>query len=148
MVIKVLGAIVGLLIVIAGGMLFLQDGAKQIGLVSLMLLIGSLFIGNLFWKPTPKENNITSSISNRLSAELIWIISGIGLFILLMGGINKYVSSDAEKQYEIAKSNGSTADTCVHASITAASYLQAHDEDNYRKWKSIEARECGDPIAR
>ena len=55
--------------------------------------------------------------------------------------IENQVALDAEKQYEIAKKNGSTMDAYVQAGMVAASYLQANDEENYKKWKDIESKE-------
>lgn len=59
-----------------------------------------------------------------------------------MQGIYNQVSSDAEKQYDIAKRSGSAIDACVHAGMVAAAYLQAKDESNYQRWKSTESNDC------
>jgi uncharacterized ion transporter superfamily protein YfcC len=55
-----------------------------------------------------------------------------------MQNIENQVAVDAEKQYEIAKSQGDLMQTYVQASLVAAAYLQAKDEVNYKKWKAIE----------
>jgi hypothetical protein len=55
-----------------------------------------------------------------------------------MQNIENQVAVDAEKQYEIAKSGGDKMQTYVQAGLVAASYLQAKDEVNYKKWKAIE----------
>lgn len=63
-----------------------------------------------------------------------------------MQKIEKQVALDAEKQYEIAKNQGDKMQIYVQASLVSAAYLQAKDEYNYQKWKSIEesaAREAG-----
>ena len=52
--------------------------------------------------------------------------------------IENQVALDAEKQYEIAKKNGSDMDAYTQASLVSAAYLQANDEVNYKKWKAIE----------
>lgn len=56
--------------------------------------------------------------------------------------VNKKVTSDAEKEYEIAKRQGDKMQICVQAGFVAASYLQAHDEEAYNKWKLTEAIDC------
>tara|TARA_R110001583_G_C5574165_1_gene402341 strand:- start:772 stop:1065 length:294 start_codon:yes stop_codon:yes gene_type:complete len=55
--------------------------------------------------------------------------------------IENQVAADAVKQYEIAKRNGSAMDAYVQASMVTAAYLQANDEENYKKWKKIEKEE-------
>ena len=52
--------------------------------------------------------------------------------------INKQVTRDVIKQYEIAKRSGTAMDRYVQAGLVAAVFLQAKDEANYRAWKSIE----------
>lgn len=52
--------------------------------------------------------------------------------------IENQVAEDAVKQYEIAKRSGDKVEIYTHASLVAASYLQAKDEENYKKWKEIE----------
>lgn len=58
-----------------------------------------------------------------------------------MKKIEKSIAIDAIKQYEIAKKNGSAMDAYVQAGVVAAAFLQANDEENYKKWKSIEKSE-------
>jgi RNA polymerase subunit RPABC4/transcription elongation factor Spt4 len=52
------------------------------------------------------------------------------------------VAQDAEKQYLIAKENGSAIDAYVQAGLVAAAYLQANDAENYKKWKAVEETEA------
>jgi hypothetical protein len=59
-----------------------------------------------------------------------------------MQQIERRVAADAVKQYEIAKRNGNPIDAYVHAGMVAAAYLQAKDEENYKKWKAIESAEA------
>ena len=59
-----------------------------------------------------------------------------------MGRIEKQVASDSEKQYKIAKKNGTPIDACVHAGMVAAAHLQAKNEPAYKKWKGIEKTDC------
>lgn len=56
--------------------------------------------------------------------------------------IEKRVALDAEKQYSIAKKNGSKMDAYIHAGLVAVAYLQVNDEKNYKKWKIIENKEA------
>ena len=56
--------------------------------------------------------------------------------------IENQVAEDAAKQYQIAKRNGSSMDAYIQAGLTAAAYLQANDEENYKKWKAIENKEA------
>ncbi len=55
--------------------------------------------------------------------------------------IQQQVAKDFEKQYFIAKRNGSAIDAYTQAMLVATSYLQANDEANYRKWKNIAQQE-------
>lgn len=99
----------------------------------------------------------TSQVQKR-SSGLIWFLvipvgAIIGLFSFLFPGtaekatqkrmddIYSQVSADAEQQYYIAKRNGSKIDAYVHAGFVAATYLQANDEANYKKWKEIERQD-------
>ena len=59
-----------------------------------------------------------------------------------MQKVENQVANDAVKQYEIAKKNGSAMDAYVQASMVAAAFLQAKDEENYKKWKEIEKKEA------
>lgn len=52
--------------------------------------------------------------------------------------INQTAANNAVKQYEIAERHGDKMQMYVQASICAATYLQAQDEENYKKWKEIE----------
>lgn len=56
--------------------------------------------------------------------------------------IENQVVADAVKQYKIAKENGSAMDAYVQAGIVAAAFLQAKDEENYKKWKKVEKEEA------
>lgn len=52
------------------------------------------------------------------------------------------VANDAIIQYGIAKRNGSAMDAYIQAGLVSASFLQAKDEKNYKKWKEIESQEA------
>lgn len=59
-----------------------------------------------------------------------------------MAKIENKVAEDAVKEYEIAKKNGSPMDAYNAASAVTAAYLQANDEEKYKKWKKIEEQEA------
>jgi len=59
-----------------------------------------------------------------------------------MQKIENQVAEDSVKQYEIAKRNGSAMEAYTYAGMVAAAYLQAKDEENYKKWKEIEKQEA------
>ena len=52
------------------------------------------------------------------------------------------VARDLEQQYDIAKRSGTAMDACTRAGAVAEMYLQAHDEENYKTWKRVQAKEC------
>lgn len=93
-----------------------------------------------------------------LKIGLIAIAVIAGIWFFLGGGIEQQaqqrvdqisnqVALDAEKQYDIVVNNNGTAiEKYTQASLVAAAYLQAKDEENYKKWKEIEkthAKEAG-----
>jgi hypothetical protein len=59
-----------------------------------------------------------------------------------MGKVENMVAEDAVKQYEIAKRQGDKMQIYVQASMVSAAYLQANDEENYKKWKEIEKQDA------
>ena len=69
------------------------------------------------------------------------IIFFLACWFLFGGGIEQHVADKQVKQYNIAKKSGNRIDTYVQAGIVAACYLQAEDEDNYKKWKAIARQE-------
>jgi len=71
------------------------------------------------------------------SANPIGAVADLG-----MNGIHKKVCDDAVEQYGIAKRNGTSIDTCVHAGMVAAAFLQAKDEESYAQWKKTEKADC------
>jgi hypothetical protein len=95
-------------------------------------------------------------MSNQQSGiqAIVGLVVGIGILLYFFGGglerdaekemnrIEQQVAADSVRQYEIAKRNGKAMDAYVHAGLVAAAYLQAEDEANYRKWKSIETQEA------
>lgn len=59
-----------------------------------------------------------------------------------MDPINQKVIDDSLHEYEIVKKNGNKIETCVHAGMVKAAYLQAKDEENYKKWNDVEKSDC------
>tara|TARA_R110000822_G_scaffold123489_3_gene257893 strand:+ start:4677 stop:4976 length:300 start_codon:yes stop_codon:yes gene_type:complete len=55
-----------------------------------------------------------------------------------MDKIENQVAQDAVRQFEIAQKNGNDMDAYSAASMVVAAYLQAEDEDNYKKWKKVQ----------
>lgn len=51
--------------------------------------------------------------------------------------INDKVAQDFIDQYYIAKKHGSAMEASVYAGLVCAAFLQAKDEENYKKWKKI-----------
>lgn len=56
--------------------------------------------------------------------------------------IHESVVRDALKQYDIAVRQGDPMQICVQAGFVTAAYLQAHDEENYRKFKEYQQVRC------
>ena len=56
--------------------------------------------------------------------------------------IHNQVAQDAVAQFDIAKRSGDGMQSCVHAGMVSAAFLQAKDEASYRKWQTIEKQEC------
>lgn len=56
--------------------------------------------------------------------------------------IENKVADDAVDQYNIVKRQGDKMQICVQAGVVSFAYLQAKDENNYRRWKSIEKTDC------
>ena len=60
-----------------------------------------------------------------------------------MDSINNEAANQILSQYMMAKRNGAApVDLFVQAGLVTAGYLQAGNEENYNKWKSIEQEEC------
>lgn len=59
-----------------------------------------------------------------------------------MTKIHNQVADDAVTQYEMVKKAGDKIQTCVHAGMVEASYIQAKDEPNFQKWNAIKKTDC------
>jgi len=91
------------------------------------------------------EKNIKGIIGLVVFVGLIWYFFGGGLDNQVkseMQKIENQVAADVVEQYEIAKKNGTAMDAYVAAATVSAAYLQAKDEENYKKWKAIEKEEA------
>ncbi len=56
--------------------------------------------------------------------------------------IHKEVAADSIEEYDLAKKHGDKMDVCLRAGMVAESFLQAHDEVEYQKWRGIERADC------
>jgi hypothetical protein len=79
---------------------------------------------------------------NPVSTLLGLGVIGFVAWYFFAGGLQNGVAKDFEKQYQMALSSGSPIDVCVRAGLVAEGYLQAQDQDNYRKWKAVEKQDC------
>lgn len=52
------------------------------------------------------------------------------------------VAADYIEKYEIALIQGDEMQICVQAGLVSAAFLNAKDQEQYNKWKSIEANRC------
>lgn len=100
-------------------------------------------------------NNTNESYANHsLLKAVLAVVVVAGLAIYFYGGglqqnanvemqnISDKVASDAVDQYNMAKRQGDKTQICVQAGFVSAAYLQAKDETNYTKWKSVEKSDC------
>lgn len=96
---------------------------------------------------TPKTtaNKINAFFGVLLIVAMVWFFFGGGLEKTAaknMASIEKQVATDAVKQYQIAKQNGNLVETCVHAGMVAAAYLQAKDSDSHKQWQQTQRQDC------
>lgn len=59
-----------------------------------------------------------------------------------MQDIENKVATDAVAQYEIVKRSGDAVQTCVHAGMVSAAFVQAKDEANFKIWHETEKVDC------
>jgi len=100
------------------------------------------------------QDQVTEKKQSQAGASIIGVLAFIGLAWYFFGGgldqqvandmqqIHDQVAVDSVEQYGIARRSGTAMDRCVQAGLVTASYLQAKDEANYAKWKSIENIDC------
>lgn len=99
-------------------------------------------------QPNPKAKHLSGSqvfFALLMVFAAIWWFGGGGFDSHVTQQVNKIenqVASDSVAQYQIAKREGDQMQTCVHAGIVAAAYLQAKDESNYQQWKQTEKSDC------
>lgn len=96
-------------------------------------------------QPNKQANAASSIISIVVFVGIIWFFFGGGLeeqAVKDLGRIQDQVAADAVNQYHIAKRQGDAIQICVQAGMVTAAFLQANDETNYRKWKSVEKKDC------
>jgi hypothetical protein len=96
---------------------------------------------------TPKEapkSKLKAVLAVAFFVFILWFYFGGGLEKKAAQDLDKIelqVAQDAVKRYEMAKRSGTAMDAYVNAGLVCASFLQAGDEVNYKKWKVIEAQE-------
>jgi hypothetical protein len=88
-------------------------------------------------RPSPTASGCGQVVGAVLAVVLFFVI-----YSVLTSGVEKSVATDFVKQYEIAKKRGGAMDACVQAGVVAAAYLQAKDENEFKKWKAIERTDC------
>jgi hypothetical protein len=101
----------------------------------------------------PIKSSNPQSSSGCLGVVVLILMTGFGYYYYFGGGLEResgrtlkniqnQVAVDVEKQYEIAKRSGTAIDAYTQASLAAECYLQAKDEENYKKWKAIAKQEA------
>lgn len=93
-------------------------------------------------KSCPKCGVTPKTPTNSRKAIFGVIGAGLVVWYFVGGGLNKQVTDDFTKQYEIAKAGNDPIQTCVQAGLVAAGFLQGHDEAKYQEWKAIESADC------
>ena len=74
-------------------------------------------------KVCPKCGATISAPPNIIGALIGLSVTAFMLWFFFAGGIESKVSTDAEKQYEIAKKSGGPMDACVQAGFVSAAYF-------------------------
>jgi hypothetical protein len=95
--------------------------------------------------PRSRSNKLQAIFGVLIAIAVIGFLFGGGVekqAAITMADINKEVAADAVKQYEISKRGGNATETCVHAGMVAAAYLQAKDEANHKAWLQTQATDC------
>lgn len=104
-------------------------------------------------KTCPKCGVTPKSKSNTLQTifGVIVVLGAIGYFFggglekqaaNEMAKIEQQVASDAIQQYQISKRNGNAIETCVHAGMVVAAFIQAKDEANHKNWLMTQSADC------
>lgn len=90
------------------------------------------------------QPNPTLKAGTRL--VLTFIVLGLFSWWFFGNGLTSHAQDQMIEQalaeYQIAWRSNDRMQTCAHAGIVAAIYLQAKDETNYNNWLSIEKKEC------
>ena len=81
--------------------------------------------------------------SNPLARLMLFIVLFVGLYYGQQAWVNHSVNNQFEDQYNLAKQGGDKTQICVQAQLVVQGYLQSNDQENYKKWKAIEADDCG-----
>ena len=81
--------------------------------------------------------------SNPLARLLVFAALFAALYYGQQAWVNHSVNNSFEDQYNLAKQGGDKMQICVQAQLVVQGYLQSNDQENYKKWKTIEANDCG-----
>lgn len=104
-------------------------------------------------KTCPKCGATPRSKSNKLQAIFGAVVVVTVIAYFFGGGLEKQaandmakieqqVAADAIQQYQISKRNGNLIETCVHAGMVVAAFIQAKDEANHKAWLQTQATDC------
>lgn len=80
-----------------------------------------------------------------VAAALAWFWLGGGMLKMAepqMDDIYAKAAGDAVARYEISNRQGDPISKCVQAGLVAAAQLQAKNESEYGRWKTIEMTDC------
>lgn len=118
----------------------MRDGGLALGMVALLALVACK--GERQEKPAPVAE-LQPVVATPAPPAPAAPASTQTRKVDLMTAIHDKVAQDSVDQYEMVKRNkGSAVELCTYAGLVSAAYLQAKDEENYQKWKSIEKVDC------
>jgi hypothetical protein len=81
-------------------------------------------------------------VGERILSTVGTIAAFVMLWFAFMWWNNYQVVSHALEQYDIVKRSGNQIEKCVGAQTVVAAQLYAKHEDDWKKWKAVEASEC------
>ena len=83
------------------------------------------------------EQDKTNSNSKIFSSIISGILLVVGAWYFFGGGVEAEVANDEIEQYEMCMRNNDYIGASVHAGVASAAYLEAGDEENYKKWNDL-----------
>ncbi len=69
-------------------------------------------------------------------------VFGATAWFFWAGGLERKVADDMIANYNTAKATGDAMQTCVHAGMVVAAYIQANDAANAKVWQATERSDC------